>query len=389
MIQPKFLLVALGLSLGIIACSADNKNGHTKSAEDSLQVQNDSDLPLDQLHLPDGFRIHVFARVDNARSLARGANGTIFVGNRSEDKVYALRDEDGDGRADKKYVIASGLHMPNGVAYRNGDLYVAEVSKIWSFPAIEQHLENPPKPELIYDQYPTDDWHGWKYIAFGPDGKLYVPVGAPCNVCEPEKPVYASITRMNPDGTNMEIYAKGIRNTVGFDWQPGTNVLYFTDNGRDNLGDNKPSDELNHAPQAGMNFGFPYCHQGDIPDSNFGSKHDCSEFTPPDVKLGPHVAALGVAFYTGSQFPAAYKNQLFVAEHGSWNRSDKIGYRVALVQFDANHKATGDKVFIDGWLNEAQQKAWGRPVDVLQLPDGSILISDDFSGTVYQVTYEG
>lgn len=352
------------------------------------QKGNDTPTELPQINLPDGFHISYFAKnVDNARSLARGAKGTIFVGNRSGDKVFALVDEDNNGTADKKYTIASGMEMPNGVAFRNGALYVAEVSKVWRFDNIEENLANPPQPVLVNDGFPTDRHHGWKYIAFGPDDKLYVPVGAPCNICDAhiKDPRYNTIMRMNADGSNLEMYATGIRNTVGFTWHPTTKELWFTDNGRDNMGDHIPNDELNHAPKQGMNFGYPYCHAGTVKDPEYGDEHACSEFTPPVQNLAPHTASLGMKFYTGNMFPAEYQNQVFIAEHGSWNRSVPIGYRVTLVKLDANGKALSYEVFADGWHDG--NAAWGRPVDVLQLPDGSLLVSDDMNNAVYRITY--
>lgn len=379
----------------MVACSGnegEQKTDNTPAPGDSTEVltKNPTDLPLDRITLPEGFKISIFASdIENARSLARGENGTIFVGNRSEDKVYAVVDEDKDGVADQTYVIASGLRMPNGVAFRNGDLYVAEVSRILRFADIENKLSNPPQPEVVYDQYPTDRHHGWKYIAFGPDDKLYVPVGAPCNICDPEEEVYSTITRMDPDGSNMEVYAHGVRNSVGFDWHPETDVLWFTENGRDMLGNDLPPDELNRAPEKGMHFGYPYCHAGEIKDPEFGEGRDCSEFTAPAQKLGPHVAALGMKFYTGDMFPAEYKNQIFIPEHGSWNRDSKLGYRVQLVRVDASGNATSYETFAEGWLNEEEQEAWGRPVALLQLPDGSMLLSDDHAGVIYRITYEG
>ncbi len=244
-------------------------------------------LPLDKIKLPAGFTIDIYAEVDNARSMALSPSGVLYVGNRNEDKVYAVKDTDGDFKADKKWVIASGLNMPNGVAFKDGDLYVAEVSRITKYPKIESSLASPPKPVVIKDDYPTETHHGWKYIAFGPDGKLYVPVGAPCNICESKEEIFASITRLNADGTGREVYSRGVRNTVGFTWHPDTKALWFTDNGRDMLGDDVPACELNVATKAGMHFGYPYCHQGDIKDPEFGDKHPCSDFVKPADKLGP------------------------------------------------------------------------------------------------------
>jgi glucose/arabinose dehydrogenase len=344
-----------------------------------------AELPLQLIKLPPGFEISIFAdNIPNARSLTRGEKGTIFVGNRSQDKVWAIVDKDNDGKVDEKYVIAEKLTSPNGVAFKDGSLYVAEMSRVIRFDDIENQLANPPSFVVVNDSFPNNPWHGWKFIAFGPDGKLYVPVGAPCNVCERDYNQYENIMRMNADGTGLETFAKGVRNSVGFDWDPETKELWFTDNGRDELGDDIPSDELNHAPKIGMHFGFPYCHEGTIPDPEYGKKHACNEFTRPAQKLGPHVAALGMRFYTGTMFPEEYRNQIFIAQHGSWNRSSKIGYRIMLVKLKDNAPVSYE-VFAEGW--KVGERAWGRPVDVLNLPDGSILISDDQAGVVYRITY--
>lgn len=384
----------------ILACSNTNSSENTHSDSTSTATESSDiaggevaltdyakTLPLDKIKLPDGFVIDVYAEVENARSMAMSPSGVIYVGNKDKDKVYAIKDTDGDFKADKRWVVATGLNMPNGVAFKDGDLYIAEVSKISKIAGIESKLANPSKPTVVKNDYPTETHHGWKYIAFGPDGKLYVPVGAPCNICEPKDEIYASITRINADGSGREIYAKGVRNSVGFTWHPTTKELWFTDNGRDMLGDDVPACELNYAPKAGMHFGYPYCHEGSIKDPEFGSKRACSEFTAPADKLGPHVAPLGLKFYTGNQFPAEYKNQLFVAEHGSWNRSKKSGYNVSLVQV-SNNKVTGHKLFASGWLDDASQKVWGRPVDVLLLPDGSMLVSDDQANVIYRISYK-
>lgn len=346
-------------------------------------------LPLELVQLPAGFKISVYAEVENARSMALSPSGTLFVGNRNEDKVYALKDTDGDYKADKKWVLASGLNMPNGVAFRDGDLYIAEVSKISRIRQVETKLASPGKPETVYDKYPTDTHHGWKFIAFGPDGKLYVPVGAPCNICLSEDKRYASITRMNPDGTNVEVFAHGVRNTVGFTWHPQTRHLWFTDNGRDMMGDDVPPCELNTAPAAGMHFGYPYCHGGTIKDPEFGNKRACSDFTAPAQNLGPHTAPLGLKFYTGKQFPEKYRGGVLIAEHGSWNRSREaghIGYRLTFVNV-AGNKGTSYETFASGWLKDDKRTAWGRPVDVLELPDGSLLVSDDHANVIYRITY--
>lgn len=343
---------------------------------------------INRISLPDGFSISVFASgIENARSMCMGSEGVIFVGSRDEGNVYAVKDTDGDYQADSILVIASGLNRPNGVAFRDGALYVAEVSKIWRFDNIEKNLNRPPKPVLISDAFPDESHHGWKYIAFGPDGKLYVPVGAPCNICEKEDERFASIMRMNPDGTGLEVFASGIRNTVGFDWHPETGALWFTDNGRDWMGDDLPPCELNSAPEQGMHFGYPYCHGGTIADPEFGSKFPCKDFTPPVQNLGAHVAPLGMLFYTGNMFPAEYKNQILIAEHGSWNRSEKSGYRITQVRLNKNGVSTEYKPFAVGWL-PPKGKVWGRPVALLQLRDGSVLVSDDYGNAIYRITYQ-
>lgn len=339
-------------------------------------------LVLEDIELPRGFEIAVFAEVPNARSMALSDDGVIYVGNRSGDKVWAVVDRDGDGKADERHVIAEGLNSPNGVAWRDGHLYVAEISRILRFEDIDEHLENPPEPVVVIDDYPDDGHHGWKFIAFGPDGKLYVPIGAPCNICNEEG--YAVITRINPDGTGKEVYARGIRNTVGFDWDPATGDLWFTDNGRDWLGDDRPDDELNHVTEPGQHFGYPYCHAGYILDPEYGERRACEDYVPPAALLGPHVAALGMRFYDGGMFPEKYQGGMFIAEHGSWNRSEKIGYRVVF----ARQAEEGVEVepFASGWLHG--ESVSGRPVDVLVMPDGALLVSDDAANLIYRISYE-
>ncbi|MFN3920626.1 MAG: PQQ-dependent sugar dehydrogenase [Methylohalobius sp.] len=343
--------------------------------------------PLESIKLPPGFRIELFARdVPDARSMALGEDGTVYVGSRTAGKVYALRDDDGDGLAERRYVIAKNLTMPNGVAVYKGDLYVAEVSRILRFKNIAQHLANPPSPEVVTDSLPADLWHGWKYLRVGPDGKLYFNVGAPCNVCLQENEIYATLVRIDPDGKNLAIFARGVRNSVGFDWHPESKTVWFTDNGRDWLGDDRPADELNHAPKAGLHFGFPHCHSGDIPDPEYGKETECKEFTPPAWRFGAHVAPLGLRFYTGKQFPTQYRGQLFVAQHGSWNRSKPVGYRVVWVEFK-DGKPVAEHVFAEGWL-QSDGTVLGRPVDILELEDGSLLISDDQRGVIYRIRYQ-
>jgi len=350
-------------------------------------AQTESRLPLGQIKLPPGFTIDVYSEsVPGARSLALSPNGILYVGTRNAGKVYALVDRDKDGRAEQVHTIASGLETPNGVAWKDGALYVAEISRVLRFDGIDGRLARPPAPKVVTDALPKDRHHGWKFIRFGPDGRLYVPVGAPCNVCEPKDPIYSTITRLPAAGGKPEIFAHGIRNTVGFDWHPRTRELWFTENGRDRMGDDVPPDVLDHAPRAGLHFGFPYCHGASIPDPEFGKGRKCSEFVPPAIKLGPHVAALGMRFYTGEMFPHGYRDQIFIAEHGSWNRSTPIGYRVTLVRLQGN-RAVSYETFAEGWLQGG--KAWGRPVDVEVLPGGALLVSDDEAGAVYRIAYTG
>jgi glucose/arabinose dehydrogenase len=316
-----------------------------------------------------------------------GAKGTIFVGTRGE-TVYAVRDEDGDGRVDSVRRLLTGLDTPNGVAFRDGALYVAEISRVLRYDGIEDRLDDPPAPVVIRDDLPDEASHGWKFIAFGPDGKLYVPIGAPGNNVLSDDPRFSSITRMNPDGSGFEIFAHGVRNTVGFDWHPETKTLWFTDNGRDWMGDDGPPDELNRAPEMGLHFGYPFRHGQGIVDPEYGDQARDEvgdrEFVPPAIELGPHVAALGMRFYTGSMFPDEYRGRILIAEHGSWNRSDPIGYRVMQVRLEGD-RAVSYEPFAEGWLVDG--RAWGRPVDVLVLPDGSVLASDDRAGAIYRITY--
>jgi glucose/arabinose dehydrogenase len=340
---------------------------------------------LDKIKLPHGFKIDVYsADIPHARSMVLSPRGTLFVGTRKAGKVYAVVDRNDDQKGDVVFTIAQGLYMPNGVAFKDGSLYVAEVNRILRFDDIETDLSTPPDPVVLNKQFPSDAHHGWKYIAFGPDDRLYVPVGAPCNVCQSEDERYASIMRMQRDGRNLEIFVRGVRNTVGFDWHPQTKELWFTNNGRDWMGDDLPPDTLHRAPVSGLHFGFPYCHAGEIPDPEYGDRRNCDEFDPPAMHLGPHVAPLGMKFYTGKMFSDRYKNQIFIAEHGSWNRSIPIGYRIMLVTLDGS-RPTAYEVFAEGWLQG--NKAWGRPVDILIMPDGALLVSDDRAGAIYRISY--
>jgi len=341
---------------------------------------------LSNIELPPGFSISLYAGdVPGARSMAFGPDGTLFVGTRNQGRVYALVDVDSDGKVDKTHIIARNLNSPNGVAVYNGDLYVAEISRILRYSNIGSRLENPPEPEVVYSDLPEDRAHGWKYLRMGPDEYLYFGIGAPCNICLSEDPRYATLCKVKPDGTDFQIIASGIRNTVGFDWHPATDVLWFTENGRDGMGDDIPPDELNRVMEKGQHFGYPF-HHGAMPDPKFGDQRPSSEFVKPAIELGPHVAALGMRFCTGSMFPDKYRNQIFIAEHGSWDRSRKIGYRITLVRLDEESNAVSYDTFAQGWLRP-NQTVTGRPVDLLILPDGSMLVSDDYAGAIYRIAY--
>jgi glucose/arabinose dehydrogenase len=321
--------------------------------------------------------------VPNARSLRLGDKGTVFVSNRLLDKVYAVVEK--DGKRELK-VIASGLDRPNGLAFHDGTLYIAEGTKVSKLEKIEDNLDNPPKPVVIYDAFPNHQSHGWKFIAVGPDNKLYINVGAPCNICLPPD-TNAQIRRMNLDGSGSEVYVRGVRNSVGFDFHPVTKELYFTDNGRDWLSEDLPNDELNRVTKAGQHFGYPYCHQGNVPDDQFGWGRGCSDYEAPVALLGPHTAALGMRFYTGKMFPAAYRNAIFVARHGSWNKTTKLGGDVIVVKLNSDGSVKSWEPFMTGFLQD--NNYIGRPVDVEVLKDGSLLVSDDYAGAIYRVSYDG
>src|SRR6266487_4384670 len=339
-------------------------------------------LPTAKLKAPAGFNIEVYASgIANARSLAEGDKGTVFVGSRLVGNLYAIVNKDG-----KRTVktLASGLHRPNGLAFKDGTLYIAELSKVSKIDKIEDVLDNPPKPTMIYDNLPKDEAHGWKFIAIGPDNKLYVPVGQPGNNVLHDDD-HGQIRRINLDGSGAEVIAKGVRNTVGFDWNPETKQLYFTDNGRDWMSEDVPEDELNRVTKVGEHFGAPYCLQGNIVDPEFGWGKSCSDYTAPVGLLGPHSASLGLRFYTGSMFPKAYKNVAIIARHGSWNRSRKVGGDVVVVKLNKDGSMKSMEPLITGFLED--NKYIGRPVDVLPMKDGSLLVSDDWNGAVYRVTY--
>ncbi len=346
----------------------------------SIAMAQDRNL-ADGISLPDGFSISVWTdRVPNARSLALGESGTVFVSTRSNDKIYAVIPRE-VGEPDVT-VIADGLRTPNGIDLLDGDLYVAETERLLRFPDIEQHLSEAAPFDVLADDFPPERHHGWRYIRFGPDDKLYMSVGAPCNVCDRDG--FATILRMDPDGSNREVWASGVRNSVGLEFHPVTGELWFTDNGRDMLGDDLPPGELNHAPVAGAHFGFPFCHAGVVADPEYGDQRACGEFRSPAMALGPHVAPLGLQFYDGDQFPEEYRGDVFIAEHGSWNRSERIGYRVTRVRLNGQSSPRYE-VFAAGWLKNEQVS--GRPVDLLVLADGSMLVSDDHAGRIYRITY--
>lgn len=347
-----------------------------------------SQIAVEDLLVPENFKIELFAsNVINARQLAIGDKGTIFVGTRKEGKVYALVDNNHDGKADKQYLIDDSLNMPSGVAYNNGALYVAAVNRLLRYDNIEKQLTNPPEPVVVINDLPNETHHGWKAIEFDTNGNLYIPVGVPCNSCISDDERHGTILRLNINTGKYSIYATGIRNSVGIAFHPVDKSLWFTDNGRDWLGDDSPPDEINHAHKSGLNFGFPYLHGKNTLDPEYGEQAEMNEYTLPKVELGAHVAPLGLTFYSGKQFPQKYQNSLFVAEHGSWNRSDKTGYRVIHVQLNGND-AVKVKPFITGWLDKEEDTTWGRPVDILNMPDGSLLISDDYADVIYRVTYQ-
>jgi glucose/arabinose dehydrogenase len=339
-------------------------------------------LPLAKLKVPAGFNIEVYASgMANARSLALGDKGTVFVGSRLLDKVYGIVNK--DGKREVK-VIATGLYRPNGVAFKDGTLYIAELSKVSKIEKIEDNLDNPPKPVVIYDSLPKDEAHGWKFIAIGPDNKLYLEVGQPGNNVLHDD-AHGQIRRINLDGSGAEVVARGVRHSVGFDWHPETKQLYFTDNSRDWMSEDLPNDELNRVTKVGEHFGSPYCWQGNIPDPEFGWGHSCSEFTPPVGLMGPHAATLGMRFYTGSMFPKSYKNVAIIARHGSWNKTNKFGGDVVAVHLNKDGTVKSIDPLITGFLED--NKYVGRPVDVMQMKDGSLLVSDDWNGAVWRITY--
>jgi glucose/arabinose dehydrogenase len=338
-------------------------------------------IPVDKIKLPPGFKAELWASgLQNARVMTWGSKGTLFVSSRVAGNLYAVVDK--GGRREVK-VLAKDLQLPNGIAFKDGTLYVAEVSKITKFENIEGNLDTLPAPKIVIDTLPKDLPHGWKYISFGPDGKLYFNIGAPCNICLPPE-THAAIVRINPDGSGLEYVARGVRNSVGHDFHPVTKELYFTNHARDWLGEDVPNDTLHHVVKSGAHFGYPYCHQGDILDPDFGKGRSCAEFNPPLLKLGPHIAANGIRFYTGNMFPAEYKNRAFIAQRGAWNRTEKTGYRVMTVTLQPGQPPKYE-LFAEGWLQN--NMPWGRPNYIEWMPDGSMLLSDDYAGAIYRISY--
>ena len=339
-------------------------------------------LPTAKLKVPRGFHVEVYASgIANARSLRVGDKGTVFVGTRFGNKVTAIVKK--NGKTELK-TVASGLYRPNGLAYHNGTLYIAELSQISKIDNVENVLDNPPKPTVIYKDLPKDEAHGWKFIGIGPDNKLYIPVGQPGNNVLHDND-HGQIRRINLDGTGRETVALGVRNSVGFDWNPVNKQLYFSDNGRDWMSEDVPQDELNRVTKVGQDFGAPYCYQGNIPDPEFGWGHKCSDFVPPILLTGPHSAGLGLRFYTGKMFPTKYKNAIFLARHGSWNRSNKFGGDILVMHLNRDGSVKSTEVFLSGFLENNSYV--GRPADVEIMHDGSMLISDDWNGAVYRISY--
>jgi glucose/arabinose dehydrogenase len=389
------VLVAVALALGPLADAQQAappswKQGQPANMADSTLApiaqppapKAAGEIPVDKIKVPAGFKVSLWAHgINNAREMVWGDKGTLFVSSRVAGNVYALVDK-GDAREVK--VIAKGLNLPNGVAFKNGTLYIAEVSRITKMVGIEDKLDNPPAMEVVYDILPRDLPHGWKHLAFGPDGKLYFNIGAPCNICVPPD-THANLSRVNPDGTGFEYVAHGVRNSVGFDWHPITKKLYFTTHGRDWMGEDSPSDRFDVVTKKGQHFGYPFCHAGDMLDPEFGKGKSCNDYVKPLLKTGPHVAGNGVEFYTGAMFPAEYQNRAFLAQRGSWNRSKKIGFRVMMVTIDAKGGVAKYEPFAEGWLQG--DEVWGRPVYTRTMKDGSLLIADDYAGAIYRVSY--
>lgn len=353
------------------------------SYAEASKSQQTPDLPLEKIKLPPGFSIQVWATIPDAKSLAIGKQGTVFVSSKATGSIYAISQS--DGKEKQVRIIANGLKSPSGIAYYEGALYVAGLNRIFRFDQIENNLDQINEPIIIYENLPKESFHNTRYMAIGPDNLLYVSVGAPCDACEADLMRYALIARLDSNGNNFEIYAQGVRNSLGFDWHPKTNKLWFSDIGRDWMGEDLPPDELNYAAIKGLHFGFPYCHASNILDPKFGAKRDCSRSQAPIAELEPHVSPHGIKFYSGRMFPPEYHNQLIIAEHGSWNRRAPVGFRLQHFRLE-NNQVVKKEIFAEGWFND--QNAWGRPTDLLVMPDGALLVSDDLAGVIYRISYQ-
>ncbi len=350
-----------------------------------LTVTPASQIPIDKLSMPDGFKAEIWATgLPGGRAMTRGDDGKIYVGTRGLGRVYEVTDT---GNARTVRTVVDKLNQPAGVAFKDGSLYVMAIDKVLRYDGIEKNPSVAPVDLTAKFNLPPEQHHNWKYIAFGPDGKLYVPFGAPCNICELPTEEYAQIRRYNADGSGMEVLARGVRNSVGFDWHPATQELWFSNHGRDWMGDDVPNDTLNRISKTGLNFGFPYCHQGNVADPDIKKPNACEGVEQPVALMGPHAAAVGVAFYTGEMFPPEYRNALFAARKGSWNRSKKSGFDVVMVKADADGKNAKVEPFLTGFMNEADQSFWGRPAYLMQMPDGAMLVSDEQNGAIYRVSY--
>ena len=350
-----------------------------------MTVTQAGDIPIDRIKLPPGFKVEIWATgLPGGRAMARGDDGKVYVGTRAIGRVYEVTDAGGQRSV---RTVVDKLNQPAGVAFRNGSLYVMAIDKALRFDGIEKNPAAVPVDMTAAFKLPPLQHHNWKYIAFGPDGKLYVPFGAPCNICELPTPEYAQIRRYNPDGSGMEVIATGVRNSVGFDWHPVTRELWFSNHGRDWMGDDLPNDTMNRLGKTGQHFGFPHCHQGDLPDTDVKKANPCGGVEKPVAMMGPHAATMGVTFYTGNMFPPEYRNVAFNARKGSWNRTKKIGYDVVVVRSNPDGSNARIEPFMTGFMNEADQSFWGRPAYLLQMPDGSMLVSDEQLGAIYRVSY--
>lgn len=350
-----------------------------------LTVTPASQIPIDKLRMPAGFKVDIWATgLPGGRAMVRGDDGKIYVGTRGLGRVYEVTDS---GSERTVRTVVDKLNQPAGVAFKNGALYVMAIDKVLRYDGIEKNPAVAPVDMTTKFSLPTEQHHNWKFIAFGPDGKLYVPFGAPCNICELPSQEYAQIRSFNPDGSGMEVIATGVRNSVGFDWHPTTKELWFSNHGRDWMGDDSPQDTVHRLGKKGLNYGFPYCHQGNLADPDIKKANACDGVDQPVALMGPHAATMGVTFYTGNMFPAEYRNVLFNARKGSWNRTKKIGYDVVMVKADAEGKNAKVEPFLTGFMNESDQSFWGRPAYMMQMPDGALLVSDEQNGAIYRVSY--